>query len=276
VLLRGWRRLRLVLHVVRGILTIALRYPLVAPATRLRLRQRWSGKLLAILGIRLQAEGVGIIPGSMLVANHISWLDIFVINALAPSAFISKAEVRAWPVIGWLAARSETVFLRRGSRGHAKIVNAEIAALLDGGRNVAVFPEGTTTDGSHVLHFHAALLQPAIAAGHPLQALALSYHAADGSPSRGPAYDGDLSLSQCLGNILAHRTLIARLVATAPIATTSARHRRELAQVTRELIIDHIGAASPVREVSANQAVGGHLGPQASQPVPVSAGKVGL
>lgn len=231
------------MHVVQGILTIALLYPLVRPASRLGLRQRWSRRLLAILGVRLRAEGSAVARGCMLVANHVSWLDIFVINALAPAAFISKAEVRAWPVIGWLAAKSETVFLRRGSRGHARIVNAEIAALLDAGRNVAVFPEGTTTDGSQVLHFHAALLQPAIEAGHPLQAVALSYHDADGGPSRGPAYDGDLSLGECLANILAHRRLTARIIADAPLATTGDCHRRELAQCMRDSIARHLGAA---------------------------------
>ncbi|PKO56332.1 MAG: 1-acyl-sn-glycerol-3-phosphate acyltransferase [Betaproteobacteria bacterium HGW-Betaproteobacteria-21] len=240
--------MRLALHVVQGILTIALLYPLVRPATRLRLRQRWSHRLLAVLGVRVHTEGVAIAPGCMLVANHISWLDIFVINAMAPSAFISKAEVRAWPVIGWLAAKSETVFLRRGSRGHAKIVNAEIAALLDAGRNVAVFPEGTTTDGSHVLHFHAALLQPAIEAERPLQALALSYRCADGSPSRGPAYDGELSLGDSLRNILAHRELIAHIVAFAPLSTSHASHRRELAQITRDRIVERLGEAGTAQD----------------------------
>ncbi|MCK9260401.1 MAG: 1-acyl-sn-glycerol-3-phosphate acyltransferase [Azoarcus sp.] len=241
-MLRGWRRLRIGLHLARGVLTVALAYPLSGDATRLRLRQNWSRKLLSILGLELQAGGCDIAPGCMLVANHVSWIDIFVINALTPSAFISKHEVRTWPVIGWLAAKSETVFLRRGSRGHAKIVNAEIASLLGSGRNVAVFPEGTTTDGSHVLHFHAALLQPAIEAGRALQTLALSYHHEDGSPSRAPAYDGDLSLSECLNNILAHRRLVARIAVDMPLATSPESSRRELARQTRELIAARIGA----------------------------------
>ena len=132
-----------------------------------------------------------------------SWLDIFVINAAYPAAFISKAEVRDWPLIGWLAAKNETVFLRRGSRGHARIVNAEIASLLGRGRQVALFPEGTTTDGSHVHPFHAALLQPAIDAGAPIQPLALCYRLPDGSFTRAPAYDGDVSLLDCLKAIVA-------------------------------------------------------------------------
>jgi len=209
----------------------------VRPTTRLRLRQRWSARLLGVLGIELRTRGEAVQPGSLLVANHISWVDIFVINALAPTAFISKAEVRQWPLIGWLAARNETVFLRRGSRGHARQVNAEIAALLDAGRNVAVFPEGTTTDGSKVLGFHAALLQPALSAGHPVQPVALSYRSPDGRFSRAPAYDGDISLGACLAAIVAQRGLLALVQPCAPLAGGAQADRRSVAQAARESIL---------------------------------------
>ena len=241
-LLRAWRYLRLALHVLQGAATLALVYPFCKTGTKLRLRQRWSRRLLDILGLRLQLQGAPIAPGAMLVANHISWVDIFVINAASPSAFVSKAEVRNWPLIGWLAARNDTIFLRRGSRGHARIINAEIAALLDVGRNVAIFPEGTTTDGSHVLHFHAALLQPAIASGHAVQPLALSYRDANGSYSRAPAYDGDLSLGQCTASIVAARGLVARVTVSAPIETSDGIDRRSLAQQARATIMQDIGA----------------------------------
>lgn len=174
-------------------------------------------------------------------------MDIFVINAVAPSAFVSKAEVRNWPVIGWLSARSDTIFLRRGSRGHARIINAEIAALLDAGDNVAIFPEGTTTDGSHVLHFHAALLQPAIACGHAVQPLALSYRQADGSYSRAPAYDGELTLGQCLANIVAERETIACVSAAPPVETRNGIDRRSLAHAARTAIMRSIGCADDER-----------------------------
>lgn len=228
-------------------------YPLSGPAAHRGLRQRWSRRLLALLGVELHATGAAIEPGCLLVANHISWLDIFVINALAPSAFVSKADVRAWPLIGWLAAKNETVFLRRGSRGHAKIINAEIGALLGTGRNVTIFPEGTTTDGSHVLHFHAALLQPAIEAGHSIQPLAISYHGPDGRSSRAPAYDGDLSLGQSLASLIAEPRLVARTTGMSPLSTTRNTSRRELAHTARAAIkarVDHayacrLDAAAP-------------------------------
>ena len=171
-----------------------------------------------------------------------SWLDIFVINAAYPAAFISKAEVRAWPLIGWLAAKNETVFLRRGSRGHARIINEETAALLDAGCNVAIFPEGTTTDGSQLLHFHAALLQPAIACGHPIQALALQYRTPDDRFSAAPAYVGDISLGECIANIIASPRTIARITVAEPIATADGTDRRSLAARTRSEIASAIGA----------------------------------
>lgn len=219
-------------------LTIALFYPLCSARMHRRLRQRWSRRLLGIVGVDLRLEGHPVMPGALLVANHISWLDIYAINALEPSAFVSKAEVRDWPVIGWLAAKSETVFLRRGSRGHAKIINGEIAALLDAGRNVAIFPEGTTTDGSHVLPFHAALLQAAIESGHPVQPVALSYHTMDGRHTQAAAYDGDISLGQCLANIVSHRRLQVRVHVAAARETGPATQRRELSHAVRDTIVE--------------------------------------
>lgn len=230
---------------MRGLATVALVYPLTRRETHKKLRQRWSATLLRIVDVRLDLRGSAIRPDCMLVANHVSWLDIFALNAAAPSAFVSKSEVRNWPLIGWLAARNDTVFLRRGSRGHARMINTEIAALLDAGHNVAIFPEGTTTDGSHVLHFHAALLQPAIAAGHPIQPVAIRYLNAAGDYSRAPAYDGDVSLGQCLSAIIRESGLIVRIDVTPPMPTRDGPGRRELAQSARDAIVAHV--ARPAR-----------------------------
>lgn len=222
-------------------------YPLTTRAAHRRLRQSWSRRMLSLLGVELGHYGENVARGCLLVANHVSWLDIFVINALSPTAFVSKAEVRHWPVIGWLAASNETVFLRRGSRGHAKVINAEIGAHLDAGDNVALFPEGTTTDGSHVLHFHAALLQPAIESAHPIQAVAIRYQTPDGQRSLAPAYDGDTSLGQCLAAIVAAPALIARTEAFTPLPTDAGQHRREIARLARESIIAGVSSGAHIR-----------------------------
>lgn len=233
--MRGWRLLRLGLHLLRGVLTVLLVYPLCGWPARHRLARRWAHALLALLGLRHEVVGGRFAPGAMLVANHVSWLDIYAINAHSPCAFVSKAEVRGWPVIGWLAARNQTVFLRRGSRGHARLVNQEIATLLEAGNNVAVFPEGTTSDGQRVLPFHAALLQAAIEAGRPVQPVAIEYFSADGHRSLVPAYVGDQSLWQSIRAIVAARGLRVRLTVLAPIDTVGAV-RRELSQTAQQRI----------------------------------------
>jgi 1-acyl-sn-glycerol-3-phosphate acyltransferase len=142
-------------------------FPLCSDRKRLALKASWAAALLDALGVEVEADLTHAVPGALLVANHISWIDIYVINSALPAAFVSKEEVRHWPLIGWLAAKNDTIFLRRGSRGHAKVINEQVAEFLDKGRHVAVFPEGTTTDGRSLLHFHAALIQPALSAGRP-------------------------------------------------------------------------------------------------------------
>jgi len=202
---------------------------------RLRLKQSWSAAVLDALGITLDADLTHAQGGALLIANHISWVDIFVINAVLPAAFVAKEEVRRWPLLGWMAARNDTIFLRRGSRGHARIINAEVASVLACGKYVALFPEGTTTDGRTLLHFHAALLQPALAAGQPVLPIALSYWEEDGQRSLAPRYDGDLSLGQCLTAILKRRRIIARLVTT-PIRGLQGEDRKHVVAAAREAI----------------------------------------
>ncbi len=220
--LRYWRLCRIVLLFLAGLLVTLLLCPFCGETARLRLKASWAAALLDALGVEVDADLSHVVPGALLVANHISWIDIYVINAALPAAFVSKAEVRDWPLIGWLAARHGTIFLRRGSRGHASIINAEIAAVLTRGQHVVVFPEGTTSDGRSLLHFHAALLQPALAAGRPVLPVALSYWEPDGRRSLAPRYDGTISLGQCTRAILGRRRLIARL-ATMPVCIGESR-----------------------------------------------------
>ena len=221
--------------VVCGAVVALTLFRICGDRRRLLLKQTWSAALLDALGIEVEADLTHAVPGALLVANHISWIDIFVINAVMPSAFVSKEEVRHWPIIGWLAARNDTVFLRRGSRGHARIINEQVAAILGQGKYVAVFPEGTTTDGCSLLHFHAALLQPALAAGRPVLPAAISYWELDGQRSLAPRYDGDISLGECTRAILQRRRLIARLVST-PLRGLAGEDRRVVAAEAREAI----------------------------------------
>src|SRR5574343_705037 len=212
--IRAFRIFRIALLVLSGVLFSLCIFPLCSDRQRLALKSSWSAALLDALGVEVDADLTHAVPGALLVANHVSWIDIFVINAALPAAFVSKEEVRHWPIIGWLAAKNDTVFLRRGSRGHARIINEQVAEILGKGKHVAVFPEGTTTDGRSLLHFHAALIQPALAAGRPVLPVALSYWSGDGERSLAPRYDGDVSLGCCVNAILHERQLVVRLYTT--------------------------------------------------------------
>lgn len=212
------------------------------------LKQSWSVAALDLLGVEVEADLTHAAKGALLVANHISWVDIFVINAVVPAVFVAKEEVRRWPLFGWLATRSDTVFLRRGSRGHARIINEEIGRHLAQGKVVALFPEGTTSDGGRLLHFHAALLQPALAAGRPVLPAAISYWELNGERSLAPRYDGDISLGQSLRAILGRKRLIARLITT-PLRGLRGEDRKQVAAEAREAIALAAGlplASSPL------------------------------
>ncbi len=250
------RYARLGLHLLWGALTIATVYRFLNATARLWLKQRWSRQLLEILAIRLDANLHGVARGSLIVANHISWLDIFVLNAARPMAFVSKSEVREWPLAGWLAANTDTLFLRRGRRADAAETNARIGAMLASGKDVAVFPEGTTTDGSHLLPFHGALLQPAIDEGRPVQPLALAYFDASGQRSLAPAYAGETTMAECMAEIIACRSLRVRLRPTPPIFAERAEGltRREVAAMAHGAVAYHLGL-SPERENMPGQEV---------------------
>lgn len=245
-LIRFVRCVRLALHFAWLGLGAALIYPNVDQQRRAALKQRWSRKILDILNIRLDTEATDAPPGCLIVANHISWLDIFAINSIRPAAFIAKAEIRAWPFIGWLSARNDTVFLNRGSRQHARIINGEIDARLNAGCDVAIFPEGRTTDGTHILDFHAALLQPAIETERPVLPIAISYHDEHGRHSLAPSF-AEATLPECFSAILACRSLTARL-APLPEIATNGQSRREVSRMAHDSIATRLGFPPSSRE----------------------------
>lgn len=235
---RRLRAVRLGLHLMQGVLSAFILFPWLGPPARNRLIRGWSLKLLAILNIRLTVRGT--IPrhggkGVLFVANHISWLDIFLLNAHHPLRFVSKAEVRAWPLIGFLAAKSGTLFIERTRRHDTGRANQAIERALRNGDHVALFPEGTTTDGSHVRHFHASLLQAAIDADVPVQAVALGYFGETGEIDTAPAYIGDLSLGDCLKQILRRPVIHAELHFAAMVAPRG-KDRRQLAGALHNII----------------------------------------
>jgi 1-acyl-sn-glycerol-3-phosphate acyltransferase len=235
---RGMRLARLTLHLLRGLLTAAAVFPFLSPARRRAAVKRWSHALLRIVGVRLHVHGPPPHrqePPAMLVANHVSWLDICAINAVVPVRFVAKSEVRAWPMIGWLSAKAGTLFIERSRRRDTARINREVAEAMLRGDVVAVFPEGTTTDGSHVLRFHSSLLQPALLAEADVHPVALRFERSDGSLCVEAAYDGDKSLWDTLLLIIAQPVLHAHVWFLEALPAGTA-HRRTLAQAAQHAI----------------------------------------
>ncbi|MFH2210905.1 MAG: lysophospholipid acyltransferase family protein [Pseudomonadota bacterium] len=249
-LVRVWRTARLVMHILRGLLTAAIVLPWSSPHLRLVLAREWSRSLLALLGIRLTIHGTPLNETShnvMVVANHVSWLDIYLLNAARPVRFVSKAEVRNWPVLGWFAAKTGTLFLERGKRRDTARINHAITTALSQGDCVAFFPEGTTSDGTHLRPFLASLLQPAIDAGAELRPAALRYLNSDGSINTRAAYFDDMTMMDSMRNILAQREIRAELQFLEPISCTG-KTRRELARRSEAAISSALNLANPHRK----------------------------
>lgn len=244
-----WRISRLALHVTYGVATAALVLPRLDDAKRERLIRNWSAHVLRILNVRLEVDGMLPTVDSrpvMLVANHVSWLDIWAINSVRVVRFVAKSEVRDWPVIGWLSEQVGVIFIERARRQDtARVSGAGVEALL-GGDSLCVFPEGTTSDGTHMYPFKSSLLQSAVDANAPVWPVALHYPGKNGGVNSAVAYAGDTTLMQSIRAILAQREIIVRLTFAEPIAPEG-RDRRELAQ-TAESVISSL-ARLPVRVV---------------------------
>jgi 1-acyl-sn-glycerol-3-phosphate acyltransferase len=194
---RGAARLVAALaHAIGGWFTIAFRFPKLTQAQRDDCVTAWSREMLRVLGIALRVHGTPPASGPvLLVANHISWLDILVMHAARHCRFVAKAQVKQWPLIGMLATGGGTLYIERESRRDAMRVVHHMAEALRAGDILAIFPEGTTSDGRALLPFHANLVQAAISADVPAQPVALSFiDTASGAPSFSASYVGDETL----------------------------------------------------------------------------------
>lgn len=248
ILTSVFRGCRVCVHLLYGLL-LAIIYPHLDQPGQNRILKNWSRQLLAILNIGILIEGqLPAKEGCLIVANHVSWLDIIVLNAIHPSRFIAKSEVRDWPIIGWLSLRCGTVFIERALRQNAATVNRRIGQLFSRDISIGLFPEGTTTDGKQVGHFHSALIQPAIDAGIRLQPMALRYRENGGEPGSAAVFVGEMTLAQSIRQILccARQSV---LVAFTPVLMTENTNRRVLARAAHEAISQAlltIGNARPI------------------------------
>lgn len=232
----SWRLLRVTAHLLHGLVIVWFRFGSFDGPTRLQRVQWWARKLLRMLGVELQAAGA-LHPGPLLLAaNHVSWLDIVAIHALCPHArFISKAQVRHWPLLATLVDAAGTLYLERERRRDALRVVHVMAEALQNSDTLAVFPEGTTGEGPQPLPFHANLLQAAIATGTPVQPLVLRFSDPHHTFSPAVVYVGDTSLLESLWQVVCAQGLRVH-VNLLPAQPSAGIERRMLAEQLRGAI----------------------------------------
>jgi 1-acyl-sn-glycerol-3-phosphate acyltransferase len=160
--------------------------------------------LLRVLGVRISRTG-GAMPASaaLVVANHVSWLDIVAMVALGDVRLLAKSDVEAWPIIGRLARLSGAIFIDRARPSRLPVTVAEIRDALAGGGVVAAFPEGTTTCGRHAVGYRPAVFQAAIDAGVPVVPVTFHYRTSAGDPTAEAAFIGEETLLTSLRRVIA-------------------------------------------------------------------------
>jgi len=242
---QSWRALRTCAYVLVGIATTTFVFPLVKPHSRRRLMHRWCARLIRLMNVEPRVHGAMALAGGnvLVVSNHISWLDAFVLNAVHPVRYIAKSELKRWPIAGWLVQTSGTLFIERTRRRDARRINGVIASVLAAGDVIAIFPEGTTTDGADVLPFKSSLLQPIIDAGGHVQPVALRYLDADGALTTIPSFVGDDKFLASFWRVCGMRKLNVDLHA-APALPAVARHRRDLARESEAAIRSALGLSA--------------------------------
>lgn len=257
----GQRAMRLVAvarHLAVATAKLLILLPRWDAARRVAEVRLWSQRAVSIFGGRVRVVGpqnTSSGDAAMLVANHISWLDIYALLSTTDCRFVAKAEVRRWPVVGWLAERLGTIFVHRQRTRDVAVAGKEVGDALRAGRSVCVFPEGTTTDGSAVFVFNGAMLQPAVAAQVAVQPVAIRYLTPDGQPFPDAAFTGDMTLLRSMWQLAAKPGFIVEIAFLEPIATHHA-DRRAIVALARERIARHLGVPCvPATRLAAEPAV---------------------
>ena len=236
--MRIFRAGRVVQHLFSGLFQVGLLFPFYGKAHRNRAVAAWAAQLLAILHVEVRMLGGPPDPAArpaVLVANHVSWLDIHLIHCVWQVRFVAKSEVRRWPLIGWLSARVGTLFIQRGRGRHAARINEAIHEAFKEGDAIGVFPEGTTSDGTELTRFHASLLQPAVDEAALVYPVTIRYLDEAGNVNKEASYVGDTSLLESMRMIFRQRTIFAELRFLEPVDATC-KSRRELSALTQAAI----------------------------------------
>jgi 1-acyl-sn-glycerol-3-phosphate acyltransferase len=241
-----FRLIRATGHIGNAMVRVAVLFPWISTSARRRQTANWSRKSLRIFGISITKRGS--LPegdvARLLVANHVSWLDVFAIWSQSDTVFVAKGEVAHWPLIGPLARRLGVVFIDRSSRRAAQTVTHVISNLLAEGQSVCIFPEGTSTDGRAIQAFHPALFQSAVDAGVAIQPISIQYIRSDGSVATEAAFTGNMSLAQSMWRLASADEITVQIACLSPV-NPGGLDRRVLSDQTHALINRHQQQATP-------------------------------
>ena len=231
-----WRLLFLAIHIIIGlILTVPFLHQSIPPDSFAASLTRWWYRLLCkIFGVKLTCKGIASNKPTLFVANHISWFDIPALGSCIAAHFLSKDEVKHWPIIGWMAGKAGTLYISRGQRGAAEQSIDDITQTLNNGLHVVIFPEGTTTDGNSVKRFHSRLFQAAINAGADIQPVVIAYPHVEGIHPKA-AFIGETDFLESTLDIMAEAQMDANVEFLTPISSTNAS-RDELARICQQSI----------------------------------------
>jgi 1-acyl-sn-glycerol-3-phosphate acyltransferase len=241
MLIAGFRLLCLALSLAAGLAAASV-YPLLTRSRQRAVVRAWARALLASLGVQVRSTGAPPADAALVVANHVSWLDVIAIAAIEPAVFVCKSEVARWPALGWLLGRVGTIFIERARLRDIWRVNNELRRHLAANRIVAAFPEGTTTMGREVLPFRTGLFEPVVERALPVHPASLAYS------SDAAAYVGDTSFATSLMAVATARGLAVD-VDWLPAIVGPGIPRREAARIARA----SIGAALLARRAATVQ-----------------------
>lgn len=220
-------------HVAVGLGLSGLAYPFLGEQGRAGCFRWWSRRLLRILNVKVVRSGdPDAVPRGepvLVLSNHVSWLDVFVIRSSLECRFVAKSEIRHWPLVGWMVEKQSTVFVQRARRHDTSRVNRALEDALRSGDRMVLFPEGTTTDGTEVKPFHGSLLQPLVHADGYALPVAVRYLYPDGRLNDGATYTGDRSLWDSTKLIAGQKEIHVELHVLPPVHAVG-RHRRDLAE----------------------------------------------
>ena len=228
-----YRICRILLHTLLGLAIAAFVWPFIGKQGKLDFAKWWCRLLLHCFNIQVIAHGAP--PNSahstMFVANHVSWADIHALNSIISLRFIAKLEIKNWPVFGYLVKKSGTIFIDRATRKDAARIVSVASEALNIGGNIGFFPEGATTDGTHLLPFKSSILQAAISVNATIWPVAIRYLNTDGNINRAMAYTGNMTLGESMINVLKQKNPTVELRFLLPITTLGVNRQAASAAV---------------------------------------------